>query len=228
MRTTVKNESSLTFRDAPTFNLCNMIPEQSFPLSWPLGRTRTSSWTRKKSPFKTTPGRARDDLMRELKLLGARNVVISSNVGTYRRGGQDIMYADQSAAKNDPGVAVYFNWNSTTYVIACDKWDSVWDNIQACMKTVNAIRGIERWGSGEMVKSAFSGFKELPSPPPTPSTTRKWWDVLGLSPNATAESVKYAYRSLLFKHHPDKGGTHEKVVELNNAWEQAKQQLGIN
>ena len=104
---------------------------ESFPLKWPAGRERTSSYHRKNAAFKTTPGRARDELLAELKRLGASNIVISSNVATYRRGGQDIMYADQSAAKEDPGVAVYYTWKGEQYSLACDKWTTVTDNLQS-------------------------------------------------------------------------------------------------
>lgn len=75
----------------------------SFPLKWPLGRPVTDKYHRKSANFKTTTARCRDELLHELKLLGAKNVVISSNVATYRRGGQEIMYADQTAAKDTPG-----------------------------------------------------------------------------------------------------------------------------
>jgi hypothetical protein len=46
---------------------------------------------------------------------------------------------------------------------ACDRWDSVADNVQAIRKTIEALRGIERWGTGDMVQRAFAGFVALPS-----------------------------------------------------------------
>jgi hypothetical protein len=198
---------------------------EAFPLQWPVGRERTSGYSRKSAPFKTTPGRARDELLHQLKLLGARDVVISTNVATYFRGGQEIMYADQSAAKHDPGVAVYYTWKGDQYCFACDKWNSVTDNIQALMKTVDAIRGIERWGTGEMVKAAFSGFKALPQPAET--NPMDWYAILELSKNRiiTETDIKEAYRKKAMVCHPDRGGNPQEFARLHNAYLEAMRQL---
>jgi hypothetical protein len=190
---------------------------ESFPLQWPLGKERTSKYNRKPAPFKTTPGRARDELLHQLKLLGATNVVISSNVATYRRGGQDMMYADQSAAKDDPGVAVYYVWNKEQYALACDKWNAVVDNVQALMKTIDAIRGIERWGTGDMMKAAFAGFKALPEA----VKEKAWWEILEVSKDADAEHIKQAYRKKVMQHHPDRGGDAKTFHLIQTAYEQA-------
>lgn len=162
---------------------------ESFPLKWPLGRSITDRYRRKDARFNTTMGRSRDELLHELKLLGARNVVISSNVATYTRGGQTIMYADQSAAKDEPGVAVYYTWKDNSYALACDRWKTVADNLQALNKTVNAIRGLDRWGTGEMVKAAFAGFKELGAP------ETDFWEILGIPATKSKEQINTAYRA---------------------------------
>lgn len=191
---------------------------EAFPLSWPIGRGRTSQYLRKHAPFKTTPGRARDELLHQLKLLGANNIVISSNVATYRRGGNDIPYADQSAAKDDPGVAVYYAWKSEQYSLCCDKYNTVMDNMQALMKTVDAIRGIERWGTGEMMKAAFAGFKALPEQ----TTGTPWWDVLQCRPDASEDVIRAQYKRLAMDYHPDKNdGDSSKFIILQQAYQQA-------
>jgi hypothetical protein len=188
----------------------------TFPLKWPFGKDRTKSWSRKESQFKTTPGRARDGLIEELRKLGAKNIVISSNVATYMRGGNEIPYADQSAANDDPGVAVYYTWNQEQYCLACDKYKTVMDNMQALMKTIDAIRGIERWGTGEMMKDAFQGFKALPAPEVKP---KKWFEVLGVPENAHAFQIKEAYRGLAKIHHPDAGGSSHQFNAINQAYQ---------
>ena len=43
--------------------------------------------------------------------------------------------------------------------------------------------------------------------------------VLGVSPAATAAEIKAAYRALVKQHHPDAGGDHRTILELNAAWE---------
>lgn len=195
---------------------------ESYPLKWPLGRERTSSWQRKPAPFKTTPGRARDELLAELKRMGATNVVISSNVETYTRGGQTIMYANQTASKEDPGVAIYFTWKGDQYSLACDKWNNVTDNLQALNKTVDAIRGVERWGTGEMMKAAFAGFKELPE---MNIKVETWWETLGIYPLAKENEIREAYRRKVMIVHPDKGGTTDLFNKVKNAYELGLSQL---
>lgn len=44
--------------------------------------------------------------------------------------------------------------------------------------------------------------------------------VLGVSPGATRDEVKAAYRSALKRHHPDTGGDPAKFRAVNEAWEQ--------
>lgn len=188
---------------------------ESFPLKWPLGRERTASYSRKKAPFATTPGRARDELLHELRLLGASDVVISSNVATYRRGGQDIMYADQSQAKSDPGVAVYYTWKGEQYALACDRWTTVMDNLQALNKTVDAIRGIDRWGTGEMMKAAFAGFKALAER----ASTIDIWTILDMEPTKNKEQITRRYRELAMKYSNDES----RLRELNGARDAAYQ-----
>jgi hypothetical protein len=193
---------------------------ESFPLKWPFGQQRTESWRRKDAAFATSQGRARDELIKELRMMGATNVVITSNVATYERGGQTIMYANQKAANDDPGVSVFYSWKGDQYALACDKWKTVVDNLQALNKTVNAIRGIERWGSGDMMKAAFAGFKELPQQKPK----RPWWEVLGIAKTNDEEIIKIAFRRKAFELHPDRGGTTEAMQELNEAYKEALNQ----
>lgn len=79
----------------------------AYPLAWPQGWPKTE-WQKRKasSPFNTTFDRARRDLVNELRLLGATNVVISTNLPLRQDG---YPYADAARRKiDDPGVAVYF------------------------------------------------------------------------------------------------------------------------
>ena len=44
------------------------------------------------------------------------------------------------------------------------------------------------------------------------------YEVLGIARGATFEEVRAAYRRACKKHHPDMGGSHEAMVELNTAY----------
>lgn len=46
-----------------------------------------------------------------------------------------------------------------------------------------------------------------------------YYDVLGVTRNASEKDIKNAFRKLAAKHHPDKGGDHKKFTELNEAYQ---------
>lgn len=183
----------------------------AFPLAWPVGWKRTT--TRTRSRFKVTPGRARDEVIHELKRMGVPdwNIIISTNIPLRRDG---LPYAGKESPI-DPGVAVYFRKNNKPLVFACDAYTSVMDNLWAIAKTIDALRGIERWGASDMLERAFTGFAALPAP----LVDKPWWEILGVASNASQEIVKARYRELVKVHHPDKGGDGQTWHKIQAAYE---------
>jgi hypothetical protein len=181
---------------------------EAYPLHWPLG------WPRSRSPqrsrFETTFALARDNLFHQIKLLGGTHIVLSSNVALRRDG---LPLAGQRQP-NDKGVAVYFLRRGKQVVFACDRWEKIEDNMRAIEKTIDAIRGIERWGASEMMERAFSAFEALPPP-------RSCWDVLGVKPGARPDEINEAYRAKARRAHPDTGGSTAAMAELNKARDEA-------
>lgn len=190
--------------------------ELAYPLHWPAGFPRLPSHRRQHAAFKLDGfGRARDDLLQELRRLGARYVVISSNIPTRLDG---LPYAGQREP-DDPAVAVYFDLKGAQRCIPCDRWRKAKDNVLAIARTVDAMRGIARWGTGEIVDRTFQGFAALP-----PAHT-DWRSVFGLSGKPPLEDVRRRYRELALGAHPDHGGETAAMAKLNLAMQEAEKEL---
>jgi hypothetical protein len=186
---------------------------EAYPLYWPEGVKRTESWRRKTSKFSTGFARSRDFILAELKRLGASSIVLSTNIALRRDG----LPSANEREPQDPGAAVYFLYKKHQMCFACDQYRKVMENLTAIGKTIEALRGIERWGSSDMVERAFSGFKALPA-----DTGRPWTEVLGTTKHATRQHIEDQYRMLAKRCHPDlPTGSHEAMAELNAARDRA-------
>lgn len=178
----------------------------AYPLAWPPGRPRTPQHQRQASRFRVTFAKARDGLTEELDRLGARYPVLSTNVELRIDG----LPRANAPRPIDCGVAVYFALKDKRLCMACDRWNDTADNIHAIAKTIEAMRGISRWGSGDMLAQAFSGFAAIERP-------RTWREVLGLGPAAGLADAEAAFRRLAKERHPDVGGSAAAFTELSAA-----------
>lgn len=205
-----------------------------YPLAWPQGWPRTTS--RRAAAFSRSIARTGADgrawresraldtgdglerLTGELRRLGARSIVISSNLQTR---GDGLPYAKQGKMLTDPGVAVYFRLHDQPRVLACDKWASAADNMAAIAGHIEAIRAQGRYGVGTL-DQAFAGYAALP--PVGGTQGGDWRAELELAPGdpITLEKAEQQYRALLHTRHPDRGGSHDAVVRLNLARDAAR------
>ena len=191
-------------------------------MQWPIGWPRTDEYERKRAAFSYKPFGssytkpltfevATRHLYEELKRLGATDIILSSNLKLRN----DMVPYSKQGRIEDPGIAVYFKYKSADQCIPCDKWDRPEDNIRAIAKTIEAIRGIERWGAKEMVDAAFRGFKALPAPD----------DIIPAYPQyfadcTTEAEIKTRFKKLAKEMHPDSGGTHDQFTELVRQYQQ--------
>ena len=183
---------------------------QAYPLHWPEGWPRSKK--RKRSRFDVGRGQAVQELLWEIERMGGRYPVISTNLAVKRDG----LPSGNQKEPDDPGVAVYFEAEGKQKVFACDKWSTVQDNMRAIHKTIEAIRGIERWGASEMMERAFSAFDALPPP-------KSWRDTF--ADVSTREDLKSRYHEKAKKVHPDSGGSEAAMAELNAHYEEARRVL---
>lgn len=188
---------------------------EAYPLQWPQGRPRTKCPER--SRFDVTQDTAQYYLFDELRQLGARNIILSTNLELRRDG---LPYASRRPP-DDKGIAVYFKHKDRDMVFSCDRWNRVGDNIQAVRHTIAALRGIERWGSGDAMEAAFTGFQALPAP-----SERPWREVFGIDASTgNLEWIKVKYKQLAKERHPDIAGSDTLMAELNVAFDRAKMEL---
>lgn len=185
----------------------------AYSLHWPTAQPRVER--RERSPFRVTMARAVADLQDALRLFGTEtgqpvsNLVISSNVTVGR------------ARPEDPGVAVYFEWDGTRRCIAVDRFPTPADNLRAIYYVLEARRQEMRFGGLHVVRASFRGFDALPAP-------NDWRSTLGLHgvADATPQTVDAAWRIRARAAHPDQpGGSAERMATLNAARDAARKEL---
>ena len=184
----------------------------AYPLHW------TPSWPCTSRPQRSAFGKhsyhkATQYLLKQLELLGAKQVVVSTNLQLRLDG---LPYSTQPVPA-DCGVAVYFHLENTPQCFPCDKWDKTEHNLYAIAKTIEALRGIQRWGSREMVAASFRGFNALPETiEETQSESIQWF-----ADCTTISDAKRLFRSLANQFHPDKpSGNPAAFIELKQHYDQ--------
>jgi hypothetical protein len=147
----------------------------------------------------------------ELERLGV-NVTDDSIVSTNLKLNLSGLPRGDQGEPTDPGVAVYFQKKAGPMrVIAIDAYTRVRDNLAAIAATLEAMRAIERHGGAQILERAFTGFAALAAPGKT------WWDVLQVRPDADRATIEANFRRLARDRHPDNGGSHDAMTELNEA-----------
>jgi len=196
-----------------------VIGAEAYPLRWPDGWPRTSAYRRESdNRFRgTSVGRAGDQLMDELRLLGATDIMVSTNVPVKADG---LLYADNKRL-DDPGIAVYFTFKKKKLVMARDGFTSVAGNLRSLGLAIEGMRQMHRHGGDLMLEKAFDGFLALAPP----DWHKAWREVFGVKPDWTGD-IGGLYREKARNRHPDAGGSDTLMAELNVAYKEARQELG--
>ena len=183
-----------------------------YPLSWPAHFPRQRH--RETPRFKATLHAALENVQRSLTLFAkdsgkaVSGIVVSSN------------YALGSTNPEDPGVAVYFVWDGLNVAIPVDRYSRIEGNLQAIHHIIEARRVELRHGSLQLIRAPFQGFAALPPP-----SSKPWRDVLGVREEAGLDEAERVYRTLASAAHPDNGGSHNKMADLNVAIGEARKEL---
>lgn len=231
-----------------------MLPAAPFPLAWPTSWPRTPDKARRRSTFGADHAgdvdlaAARAFVIAEFDRLGAARVVVTTDIPARR--------ADAGRAPTgDPGAAAWFELGGEVRVLACDRWETIGENLRAIGLSVEAMRGLDRWGVGDVVERALAGFAALPAGAPsapgplarpvahpdalvrsaagrqpipvvTAPVTPHWRTVLlAQDLGNDLAAIKASYRKLIKIVHPDAKGQQEHAVRLNAAMAAAEREL---
>lgn len=184
--------------------------KSAYPLQWPPQYPRCKS--REKSRFQTTLHKAMKNVEKSLELFAkdsgkeVTNIVISSNVSLGNMNPED------------PGVAIYFQWDGVETCIPVDRYSKVEDNLQAIYHVLEADRTKLRHGGVDLVRATFRGYTALPET----GSGVKWWEILRVDRSANFDEVRHSHRELIKQHHPDKGGDQDQFELIQRAFQQAK------
>ena len=197
---------------------------EAFPLDWPDGWPRTPESKRESdrrfgsNVYGLTVARSFDQLVAELLRLGARDIVVSSNI-PLRRDGQPL---SERARLGDPGVAAYFMLKKKAQVMPVDRFVSVAGNMRSLTLAIKAMRQLELHGGGVMMERAFTGFAAIAPP----DWKKPWREVFGVKPDWRGD-ITALYRTKAKMRHPDSGGSTTLMAELNVAFAEAKRDLNL-
>lgn len=202
---------------------------KAYPLEWPKEWPRSNQSEKSKFGQGDRPkvAKAAKYIYDQVRLMcgdeSAETLVISTNIKPTLHGG-----VNEGGSIEDKGVSVYFIFNDQPSVIACDTFDRIGCNLWAIGKTIDAMRGIARWGGTPILNRAFTGFKALPQQGSV-SNGKTCWQILGIpKAGATAATIKAAYRQTAKRLHPDAGGSSDKFDLLNRAVKDALVEINYN
>lgn len=127
----------------------------------PIERWTGTRRTPKRSQFKVSAGRTQHELACELAAIGVRSCVIQADIDE-----SDIRLDGMpraNARQRTPRVVVGFEHPQQGAVsFPSGKYDRLWCNVRAVVKTLEALRAVDRHGVTQRAEQ-YTGWKQLPS-----------------------------------------------------------------
>lgn len=170
----------------------------------------------KRRRFTAQPRTIQRDLQRVMASMGATSLKIN----------QDIF---------EGTAEIVFDRSGQRYIFRCEKYADPLDNLRAAQLTITYLwRALEEYGvtSEEHTLERtfaqfFLGFTATPNDTALllGSGQQKWWEILGVVPDADKAAAVSAFRALARVHHPDAGGNSDDFRQLRTAYEQALESI---
>lgn len=200
-----------------------MIDARFVPMEkWPTEKSKR----RVKSPFGVTFARMLNDLERELKHLGAKEIVVQAHLrrDQIRNDG----WPRSGERPSEPGIILSFIKRGGEEIsFPCDTYLSWESNLRAISLTLTALRSIDRYGVTQRAEQ-YKGWAKLP--PASDRMSAK--DAIafiqlysGIAPT-TPDSLVEAYRRAARALHPDAGGNQNQFILLGKAQAALKAEYG--
>lgn len=192
------------------------------PRTWPGAPTPFRTSSRFGCGYATTV----DELQRELRAVGATSAVIELELheGDIRRDGNP--YANAKPAS--PMVRLSFEHRKAGPLrFACDRYSTWPENLRAIVKTLEALRAVDRYGATR-ANEQYRGWARLPERAGAPfasaeAAARFLYEAAGLEFQQEGawtrgpRAVDALYRAAAGRHHPDKGGDTARMARVNEA-----------
>lgn len=192
-------------------------------LNWPPGRKRTQSPKRARFNRDLTNAGATADLIKECKLLRARDLVVEVD-NRIHLDGSSYGRSDRS----DKGVVVRFTLpDGRKIAMCCDAWDNQAHNIRAIAYTLEAKRDIGRWGCATE-EQEYAGYASLPANASVVAGYPPLHEILQVLLDAPLEVYRGAWKVWVLTHHPDKGGSHDLFTHVQAKLEELATTIARN
>lgn len=196
---------------------CRFVPLESFPVP--------ETKKRRRATFGAPWSRTLDDLERELRHLGARDIVIQIRVGyeDIRNDG----WPRSTARPSSPAVVLSFSTKNGPLSFPCDTYQFWEHNVRAIALGLAALRVVERYGITRRAEQ-YHGWRQISASTgsgefQTPSEAAAWCIAVAQSQVEVAQIlVPGEVRTAVFREcarvcHPDTGGTAERFEQFTRA-----------